>query len=50
MKKEKKRMPRRNPRAGALSQGVFQPKVVPTAKQKQERRRRPKHPKQEDES
>jgi hypothetical protein len=50
MKKEKTRTPRRNPMAGSLSKGPFQPKVVPTAKQKEERRRRPKHPKQEDDA
>ena len=45
MKKEKKRMPRRNPMAGSLAHGAHQPKIVPTAKQKEERKRRPKHPK-----
>lgn len=33
----------RNPMAGSLAQGVFQPKVVPTAKQKEKQKRHPKH-------
>lgn len=46
---KKPRKTRRNPMAGSLAHGVFQPKVVPTAKQKEARRRRPKHPKSEEE-
>ncbi len=48
MAKDSKRPARRNPMAGSLAHGAHQPKVVPTAKQKEARRRKPKHPKSED--
>lgn len=40
----------RNPMATILAHGAARQKVVPTAKQKAARRRRPKHPGQEDDA